>query len=222
MNQVISKIFDFIMLKLAIAYVENTGDVNTKNIFETINAFNKNNNFDRTKINLYPYLITMGNGNKVPLLEAFGKDQFYYKSSGIFHKSFYITSILGISENIDFNFEKLGLLRLVINGEYQEIAMSKNNIKDIIDEIVLRNQNETGVLKLINSSFDSIEKKYPYKFILGTIKDLNDLYMLTPGFKELDRSMNDITSTQDAESKKKKLQEEFNKKIQYRQSVLEV
>lgn len=211
----LSDIFDFIILKLAYLYVNQNSSNKVNDINIIVSNFNTNNNFDKIKVNLYPYVITMGNGHKVQLLKAFDEN-FYYTSFGIFHKEFFNIVSNQSTNNIIFSFNSDSI---VLNLKPNIILHFANN-NDF--ETYLINYFATSpnsqAIDFINKSINSIIKNWSNEFIFGDKTKLLLLNKKNTAFLNLEKKIKNNHSY----SEKRKYEEVFNDKVKYDRSVLEI
>lgn len=222
MTDKLTSFFDFILLKLAKIYVTQVSGLSTDDIHQMISVFNRDNNFDKTKINLYPYLITMGNGHKEELLGFFGSD-FLYTSVGIFNRPFFIISNASETNNLKFSFDdkKINLnLKDDFVTKFNNSTYTDFNEK-LLNSVCTGNEIKHGVpqiLEYIDKSIDSINTKYPDSFVRGAHQELLNLNRTITSFIKLENAF----KRQRGFTERKKLQEEFNSRIKYEKSSLEV
>ncbi len=77
--------FDYLIYHLALRYIDDTNPNNSLSVVQKLGAFNQNNDFGIKKVSLYPFIITIGNGNRVALLTHFNRE-FVPLSFGIVQK----------------------------------------------------------------------------------------------------------------------------------------
>lgn len=216
----IEKAFDFTLLKLAKIYVQANKSKEYFSWQEIITDFNKQNNFDQAKLNLFPFLITIGNGHKEQLLEIFGKD-FIYTSTGIFNIKFFLVSRQMVTKNLKFQFAE-DSMTFETNPTSQ---ISSLNSEGLIREISDGNSEISTILTYIDKSIDSIEEKYHGSFVSGTNLDLLHLNRMHTSFVKLENAIRLLKTgnpnSSDFVNKIRVLQDGFNHKIKFERSSLE-
>lgn len=222
MHKSLNNIFDFILLKLAKIYVETKHKLVVSDLGQLIQHFNKSNNFDQLKLNLYPYLITMGNGNREKLLEFFD-EEFFYTNMGIFHRGFFAISSSAKTDHLHFSFSSTkmeihdDILKGEFNDTFNESLLLNQNFNIALLETLTSDEN-ADVLICIDKSIESIQKQYPEYFVIGSHQDLLSLNRINTGFINLENS---IKRFKIPFEERLRLEKDFNDRIKYERSSLE-
>jgi hypothetical protein len=159
--------FEYMLLKLAIRYVDITQpEKNNITFFEKLKLF-ADNDFGIDKIKLFPFLITTGNGlqSRKALLNFF-QNKFYPTSTGIFHLE--ISEYVDTNESTLFSFTqtKIGIKEI---GKFSS-CMDERIVIELIHsaEISVLNKSETEILftafGFIDKSIDFIHNQRLKRF----------------------------------------------------------
>jgi len=150
--------FTYMILQLAKKYAENSIGLNTDSLSsiydaEKIKIFNSNNDFNKDKCMLFPFLITIGNGKKNELLDFF--EDFHPLKDGFIHKE--------IRENINnIPFFQFNENQLIINDEIVEkIGENRIDVEFVMNLLDYKDHHPNDVISYIDKSIENINKLIP-------------------------------------------------------------
>lgn len=143
--------FDYLTFHLALKYVDDLYPGNDYSDLDKLNLFNRGNDFGLKKISLYPFMVTIGNGNRAYLLEHYQK-KFIPLSFGIVQKDIFHSlknndwpnciidysstscQFLRINELVDEN-EALHIIAACHNVDFEQLENISEKIKESIEFI---------------------------------------------------------------------------------------